>query len=187
MFALRSPTVDLHKEWLEAHHEWGPGAHEDGFGLDPSDDVESPAGFAAWVESLQQQSAPSRERRGTCRWIVEGNRVLGGIALRHGTDEVTRRNGHIGYGVRPSARHRGVATWALGEMLTQAKCFGLKRVLIVCEADNTASIKTIERHCGILDAIRETEHGHVRHYWVELDTRFVVINDAVDPPPPARA
>jgi len=170
MFALLSPTVDLHQQWLEAHREWGSGAHEDGFGLDPSDDVESPSGFAAWVESLQQQSDPSRDRRGTCRWIVEGNRVLGGIALRHGTDDVTRRDGHIGYGVRPSARRRGVATWALGEMLTQARGFGLERVLIVCEADNTASIKTIERHGSVLDIIWKTEHGHVRHYWIELET-----------------
>ncbi len=55
-------------------------------------------------------------------------------------------------------------------MLTQAKGFGLERVLIVCEADNTASIKTIERHGGVLDIIRKTEHGHVRHYWIEFET-----------------
>ncbi len=110
--------------------------------------------------------------------VIEYSAVSRCGTARH---DVTRRDGHIGYGVRPSARRCGVATWALGEMLTQAKGFGLERVLIVCEADNTASIKTIERHGGVLDTIRKTEHGHVRHYWIELDTRFVVVNDAVDP------
>ena len=168
MFALIEPTVDLHRQWLEAHHEWGPGAHEDGFGLDPTDDVESPSGFAGWVEALRQQSDPARQRRGTCRWIVEEDRVLGGIALRHGMNDVIRQLGHIGYGVRPSARRRGVATWALGEMLSYAKGSGLDRVLIVCESGNLASVRTIEHHGGRLESSPETDHGRVCRYWIEL-------------------
>ena len=113
MFALLSPTVDLHQQWLEAHREWGSGAHEDGFGLDPSDDVESPSGFAAWVESLQQQSDPLQDRRGTCRWIVEGNRVLGGIALRHGTARMMSPGG-MATSATASVRRRAVVGSPLG-------------------------------------------------------------------------
>jgi hypothetical protein len=40
---LIAPTACLHAAWLGAHAEWGPGAHEDGFGLLPSDEVDSPA------------------------------------------------------------------------------------------------------------------------------------------------
>ena len=36
-----------HAAWLKARDGWGPGVHEDGFGLRPSDEVDSPAGFAA--------------------------------------------------------------------------------------------------------------------------------------------
>lgn len=168
MLALIAPTVDLHAQWLEAHHEWGPGAHEDGFGVDPSDDVESSAGFAAWVELLRQQADPSRDRRATCRWIVEDGRVLGGIALRHGMDDVIRTLGHIGYGVRPSARGRGVATWALGEMLVQAADSGLDRVLIVCEADNVASGKTIRHHGGVLEQSPDGDDGGVWRFWIDV-------------------
>ena len=32
----------------------GSGVHEDGFGLLPTDDVDSPAGFAAWVQRLAE-------------------------------------------------------------------------------------------------------------------------------------
>ncbi len=105
---LVAPTTDLYDAWREAHTEWGPGLHEDGFGLTPDDEVESPAGFAAWIARLSHQSGTGH--RCVYRWIVENDRVLGGIALRYGDDEYVRWAGHIGYGIRPSARRRGLAT-----------------------------------------------------------------------------
>jgi predicted acetyltransferase len=166
---LIAPTARLHTAWLEAHAEWGPGLHEDGFGLLPSDEVDSPAGFAAFVARLTDESDPAKAGRCTYRWIVEGDRVLGGIALRHELTDHVLRIGHVGYGIRPSARRRGLATWALGRILDEARALGLDRVLIICEADNVASAKTIERHGGILEDIQDTEHGPVRRYGIDLD------------------
>jgi predicted acetyltransferase len=158
---LIAPTVRLHAAWLEAHEEWGPGVHEDGAGLRSSDEVRSPSGFAAFV--ARAGSAPA-ESGGVSRWIVEGDRVLGAIALRPEFTDVVRRFGHIGYGVRPSARGRGLATWALGQMLGQARVHGLERVLIVCSAANLASARAIERNGGVLEG---TGPGP-RRYWIEL-------------------
>jgi predicted acetyltransferase len=170
---LIAPTVRLHAAWLEARDEWGPGLHEDGFGLRPSDEVDSPAGFAAWVARLADQSDPAKPVEAgrvhcTYRWIVESDRVLGGIALRHEFNDYVRWAGHIGYGIRPSARRRGLATWALGRMLGEAHGLGLDRVLIVCEVDNVASAKTIERHGGVLEGVQDTEHGTVRRYRIKI-------------------
>jgi predicted acetyltransferase len=170
---LIAPTACLHAVWLEAHHEWGPGVHEDGFGLWPADEVESPDGFAAWVARLAAQSDPAKPVDAgrvhcTYRWIAEDGRVLGGIVLRHELSDFVRRAGHIGYGIRPSARRRGLATWALGQMLGRARDLGLDRVLLVCEADNVASAKTIEHHGGVLEEVRDTGHGTVRRYWVKV-------------------
>ncbi len=86
---LIEPTTRLHTAWLASHDDWGPGTHEDGAGLHPEDDVETPDGFAAWVRRLRQESdttvAPAAGRvHTTYWWIVEGDAVLGGIALRHG-------------------------------------------------------------------------------------------------------
>ncbi|MET9265518.1 GNAT family N-acetyltransferase [Amycolatopsis sp. NPDC004079] len=154
---LLAPTVRLRRAWLEAHAEWGPGLHEDGFGLSASDVVDSPAGFAAWVDSLTQD-------RALYRWLVEDGQVLGGIALRSGPAEYVSWAGHIGFGIRPSARGRGLASWALREMLPEAR--ELSRVLLVCAGENLASAKTIERAGGVLDEVRQTEHGPVRRYWI---------------------
>jgi predicted acetyltransferase len=160
---LVAPGAGWHAAWLDAHAEWGPGAHEDGFGLLPSDEVGSTAGFATWLTRLATTDC-------TFRWIVEGDRVLGGIALRHGFGDFVRRFGHIGYGIRPSARGRGLATWALGRILGEARGLGMDRVLIVCAADNVASAKTIERHGGIPEAAGA---AGVRRYWVDVREKYL--------------
>jgi predicted acetyltransferase len=41
-------------------------------------------------------------------------------------------------------------------------------VLIVCEAGNLASAKTIERHGGILEDVRDTGNGPMRRYWITI-------------------
>lgn len=162
---LVEPTVGLRGAWLEAHLEWGPGYHEDGFGIRATDDVVTPEGFGSSVARL---TAHDRGPGVTVyRWIVDGDRVLGGIVLRHGhprEDEV----GHIGFGLRASARGRGVATWALGEMLCVARDLGLKTLLLMCLDDNVASARTIEHHGGVLEGVRTTDHGPVRRYRISL-------------------
>ncbi|WP_446222350.1 GNAT family N-acetyltransferase [Nocardia sp. IBHARD005] len=168
MPVLITPSVDLYSAWVEAHIEWGPGLHEDGFGLLPSDDVGSLAGFESWVARLAAASVEGGDGRCSYRWIVEGDRVVGGIALRHGTSDLVQRVGHIGYGIRPSARRLGLATWALGAIIAEARTSGMGRVLVVCAAENLGSVKTIERHGGVLESIQDTELGTARRYWIRV-------------------
>jgi predicted acetyltransferase len=146
---------------LESHHEWGPGEHEDGFGLEASDDVESAEGFAAWVAALSAGAG-----RCTYRWILDNDRIVGAIALRHETNAFTLRLGHVGYGIRPSTRRRGLASWAVREMLKVARHVGLERVLLVCESDNIPSARMIESIGGIAEG---TDLGGERRYWIALD------------------
>lgn len=165
------PTTELHDEFLACRRDWGPGVHEDGFGIGADDDLDSPEGFAAWVNERLRLTHPAGtpcppKQHASPRWIVEDGHVLGGIALRHLLDG---EHGHIGYGVRPSARRRGVASWALAQMLNEARAvLRTDRVLIVCEADNVASTRTIERNGGVLECVRNGSHGPVRRYWVPL-------------------
>lgn len=164
------PTTRLHAAFLDCRADWGPGQHEDGFGVAEDDDTGSPEGFATWVHDRLRFTHPAgtpcpEERHGSPRWIVEDGQVLGGIVLRHRFDDEV---GHLGYGIRPSARRRGLATWALREMLVEARAaLQVERVLVHCSVDNTASARTIERCGGVLDAIRDTPHGPMRRYWID--------------------
>jgi predicted acetyltransferase len=163
--------VHLHDAWLAAHEEWGPGEHEDGFGLDAHTEVITAEGFAEWVEAMHAEEDSSIWAGPTVRgcfyrWIMDGDEVVGGIAARVSESEFVRRNGHVGYGIRPSARRRGIATWALGQVARQLfDIHGLTRLCVVCEADNGASVATIERNGGRLDT--ETSTAHVNRYWIE--------------------
>ena len=171
---LVAPSVRWHTSWLEAREEWGRGAHQDGSGLRPEDEVDSAAGFAAWVERLRRAGDPAvppeeGKVHATHWWIVEDEEYLGAIALRHElNDFLLRAGGHIGYGIRPSARRRGLATWALRQVLDVPRTQRLERVLITCEDRNTASARVIESQGGVLEDVRATELGQTRRYWVAL-------------------
>ena len=156
---------------MACRDDWGPGLHEDGFGIGADDDLDSPESFGAWVHDRLRLTHPPgtpcpREQHASPRWIVEDGQVVGGIALRHLFDD---DRGHIGYGVRPSARRRGLASWALARILDEASAaLTVDRVLIICQADNVASARTIERNGGVLECIRDGSHGAVRRYWITL-------------------
>jgi predicted acetyltransferase len=156
------------RDWIS--HE-GPGPYEDGFGIDERDDVDSPAGFHTWIHRMLSQvhpvGTPCPDRpHWSPRWVVENGQVLGGFAVRHQYDD---RFGWIGYGIRPSARRRGVATWALRATLDECReQLGVNRALMTCRADNSPSARTIERCGGVLEGIVETPTGPVRRYWIAL-------------------
>jgi predicted acetyltransferase len=78
---------------------------------------------------------------------MDGDTYLGRIQLRHRlTDHLRDFGGHIGYGIRPTARRRGHATAMLREVLTT----------------NTASRKVIEAGGGEF----EDERGGKSRYWI---------------------
>lgn len=158
---LIPPDASRYSQWLASHREWGAGQHEDGFGLEAGESVETVDEFQRWVARL------INDRDTTYRWIVRGQTVIGAIALRHSwTDEVMWA-GHVGFGIRPSKRGQGYASWALARIVNLAAGLGMNRVLLVCAADNTASARTIERRGGQLESLASTPLGMTRRYWIE--------------------
>lgn len=94
---------------------------------------------------------------------------VGSIQLRHYlNDALLETGGHVGYGVRPSRRHRGYATWALGAVKEEARRRGMARLLLTCDEDNLASARVIEANEGLLEDVRKTPSGTMRRYWIHL-------------------
>jgi predicted acetyltransferase len=174
MLELISPTIRLRRSWLEAREEWGRGVHQAGAGLGPDDDVDTPAGFSAWLGELLQEadtSIPPRPGRvhASYWWVANCGTYLGAITLRRQLNAfLLQAGGHIGYGIRPSARGRGVATWALRSVLPQASALGLGKVLVTCDDTNPASARVIMKAGGVLEDVRPTDLGLTRRYWITL-------------------
>jgi predicted acetyltransferase len=168
------PTVRLRDSWLDARDEWGRGAHQPGSGLHTDDEVDTEAGFSAWIGRLADEgnaAHPPAEGRlhADYWWIAEQQTYLGCITLRHAlTDFLLRAGGHVGYSVRPSARGRGLAAWALRMIIPYAQDLGIDRLLVTCEDSNGASARTIENTGGVLEDVRWTELGLTRRYWIAV-------------------
>jgi predicted acetyltransferase len=105
-------------------------------------------------------------------WLIEERRILGCSRLRHRlTPELEREGGHIGYDIRPSARRQGFGTLLLQLTLERAWAMGLDRVRVTCDADNTASVRVIEKNGGIVDGevVSARSGKTIRQYWISHD------------------
>ncbi len=93
---------------------------------------------------------PADSERGwvrTARFeIMAGETAAGRVDLRLGTTEHLRLyGGHIGYAVDEAWRGRGLAAWAVRQILPVAKAEGLTELWITCNPDNHASRRTAEK------------------------------------------
>lgn len=94
---------------------------------------------------------------------------VGAVNIRHYLNEALLRDGgHIGDGVRPSERRKGIATKMIGLALDECRKLGIDRVLMVCDKDNIGSAKSIINNGGVLE--NEIIDGEVieQRYWIEL-------------------
>lgn len=130
--------------------------------------VPTEAGCAAFVAMTELTSAPDLDGTrvpSTYYWIADGDDLVGFLHLRHVlNDFLLEVGGHIGYSVRPGARGRGHAGAALRLALEAAARIGLERVLVTCDDDNEASLRTIEGAGGVLEDVRDAK----MRYWISL-------------------
>jgi predicted acetyltransferase len=77
--------------------------------------------------------------------------------------------GHIGDGVRPSERRKGIATKMIALALDECKNLGITKVLMVCEKENIGSAKSIQNNGGILENEIEVDGVIEQRYWIELN------------------
>ena len=170
MTELVTPDVRWHESWAESMLEFGS-TYPHGSGLGdpaPAYDEQGCAAYAAWLRSAAE--TPIRADWVPCSffWIVDGEEVVGTLALRHElNDWLLEEGGHIGYSIRPSRRRQGHASRALALGVGEAGARGLERVLVTCDEDNDASRGTIEAGAGVYEDSRNGK----RRYWIQTASR----------------
>lgn len=136
------------------------------------------ADFEAFLARLEASSRgegiPEGFVANTTFWLADDRHEVVAVSnLRHAlTPKLRVEGGHIGYGVRPSARRRGHATRILRETLAQARARGIDEALVTCARDNAGSRGTILRCGGRLDSEEYVDaRGEVvQRYWIPTKT-----------------
>ncbi|MGI9287278.1 MAG: GNAT family N-acetyltransferase [Pseudomonadales bacterium] len=102
-------------------------------------------------------------------WLVDGAEIIGVTNLRHYLNERIRRcGGHIGLGVRPSFRGRGIGNLLMALTIQEARKRGIREIHIHCHKGNAASARMIVSNGGVLDS--EVSDGES----AEVVQRYVV-------------
>lgn len=94
---------------------------------------------------------------------------VGAVNIRHYLNEDLLLNGgHIGDGVRPSERRKGIATKMIGLALEECRKIGIDKVLMVCEKENIGSAKSIQNNGGILENEIVVDGVTEQRYWINI-------------------
>lgn len=166
---LVKPTIDLEEEYLSFHKEW----KDSGEDMIPWVIKQDPTDFNSMVQFLLDNENGVNLKPGWVRdstyWLQVDDQIVGAVNIRHDLNErLMNSGGHIGYGIRPSARQKGYATKLLALALEKAKEIGIKKALVVCDEVNIASERTIQKNGGIPDTDFVEEDGNViKRYWIE--------------------
>ena len=101
----------------------------------------------------------------------EDNKLIGMINIRHTlNDYLFNYGGHIGYSVRKIERKKGYAKEMLRIALEECRKLGMKKVLLTCDADNIASVRTIKSCGGVLENEVSDDELLTQRYWaIELN------------------
>ena len=99
---------------------------------------------------------------------VDRDIMVGAVNIRHYLNEALLLDGgHIGDGVRPSERRKGIATTMIALALSECKKLGSNRILMVCDKDNIGSAKSIINNGGILENEVIVDGVVEQRYWIE--------------------
>jgi predicted acetyltransferase len=172
---LRLPRADEEDEFLRAHRATSPTVpyflhyYEEGMRLERYLEV--------LAERERGEHLPPGHVPSTFLFAFVGATIVGRVSIRHRLNAALERvGGHIGYVVVPEFRRRGYATTMLRMSLEFARGnVGIARILVTCDDDNLASIRTIEKNGGILENVVRGPDDTTpkRRYWILPPDHFI--------------
>ena len=164
MLLLRPLEVEDEAAAVQAQAEL---ADEDFTFLLDRDRTDAFADYLALLDRQHQGTDDHPDRVRASFLVAElDDELVGRVSLRHElNDHLRHEGGHIGFGVRPAFRRRGLATQMLQLTLRRAAGLGIDEALLTCDDDNIGSQRVIER-CGgrLVETVTASDGRPMRHY-----------------------
>lgn len=135
-------------------------------------------GYEAWLGEVERKADVTRKKPGeisasTFFYVREDDdRILGMVNIRYGLNEfLFNEGGHIGYSIRPGEQGKGYATQMLEQALLFCQFIGLDQVLVICEKNNVASARVIQKCGGVMENEIYSEHYDevLQRYWITIE------------------
>lgn len=163
---LERPSLKWKTEHIAYMNEW------DDDRMTPSSfQLQEDIPYEEYLEEMAAKEAGLGNRMlNTSYFLIDDSeRIVGMVNIRHGLNDYLRQvGGHIGYGIRPSERRKGYATFLLSEALKVTDQLGIRSVLVTCNEDNIGSAAVILNNGGVEDESLIESHGNVvRRFWIE--------------------
>lgn len=167
---LVEPSQDLEEAYIDYISEWEARGERI---VSYSSRRDSGENYSTLLERWRREQSKDNVNGlvpATLYFLLDDNqRILGSAHLRHQLNEgLLKSGGHIGYGIRPSERGRGLATKILSEALKIAESKGITKALVTCDKTNLASAKTIINNGGILENEVFDGASCIQRYWINI-------------------
>jgi predicted acetyltransferase len=127
--------------------------------------------FAPYRSKLENKDGNGSLVPDTTLFCLDEERdiFVGAVNIRHYLNDFLLLNGgHIGDGVRPSERRKGIASKMIGLALKECEKIGLDKVLMVCDKKNIGSAKSIQNNGGILENEIVVDGVVEQRYWITI-------------------
>lgn len=100
-------------------------------------------------------------------WLIDNNEIIGCTNIRHClNDKIAYCGGHIGLGIRPLYRGKGLGNLLLKLSIGRATELGIKTLHIHCHKNNLASCRMIESCGGKLSSTVTVGNEKVNRYLI---------------------
>ncbi|MBQ8625783.1 MAG: GNAT family N-acetyltransferase [Agathobacter sp.] len=176
---LIEPTIEYAEDIWQFRHEIMDSSDNDKFA--GCGTLEQSSSASEWIETTKLRSSTDtcpKDKVPSNVYIavrLTDNKIVGIIDLRHHINHpiLSTWGGHIGYYVRPTERGKGYGKEMLRQNLKNAQNRGIKKVLITCSMDNTASEKTILANGGVFDSTITVDDEVMKRYWITVDRELL--------------
>ncbi|TAP27752.1 GNAT family N-acetyltransferase [Arthrobacter sp. S41] len=136
-----------------------------------------------WEDYIYRMKAGRRGEHVPPGWVRsalfvafdQAGELVGRVSVRYElNDSLLQFGGHIGYGVVPEFRRRGIAAELCRFALNEVRVAGVDQALLTCDSTNEGSKATIKKCGGVLDAeLPEVAHSggpSTLRFWIPTAT-----------------
>jgi predicted acetyltransferase len=162
---LALPSIEYKDSYLEYIKELG---NEERYPFPMDFDYSN---FEALLEKIEQFSKglnlPAGYVPSSTFWLVDSREIIGVTNIRHYLNsEIEHCGGHIGLGIRPAYRGKGLGGYLMKLSIEKLKGMGVNSVHIHCYKENIASSKAIRSSGGVLASELPLQNRVVQRYVV---------------------